>query len=140
MPPGTTFQVSRSMDRGSSDCFLGSWFLILGLQLPHPSEHYLKAVTFTILVSNTLGGPSAYGIDDVSRTLSSPQPISKTMPERVGDASVRNTRLQPLVQCCTCRVSTTLSLVAVFREGKLVGLINHSLCCPERSANQWNLP
>ena len=48
------------------------------------------------------------------------------MPEREDDAPVRNTWLQPFVQCGTRRVGITLGLVAVFWEGKLMVLLKLS--------------
>ena len=62
------------------------------------------------------------------------------MPERVDHTATWNTRLEPFVERRTGRVGITLGLVAVFWEGKLMVLLYDLLCCPERCANQWDLP
>ena len=58
-------------------------------------------MSLTILMANTFGCPTANSVNYVSGTFDSPQPVSETMPERVDDASIRNTRFEPLVQCGT---------------------------------------
>ena len=58
-------KASRSVDRGSSDCFPGSRFFDIGREPLHPPMHDCKAVSLAILMADAFGGPTADGIDDV---------------------------------------------------------------------------
>ena len=50
-------------------------------------------MSFPILMTNTLGGPSTNSVNYVSGTFDSPQPVSQTMPERMDDAPIGNAGL-----------------------------------------------
>ena len=67
LPERAISKASRSVDRGSSDCFHGSRFLDLGREPLHPPMHDGKAVSLAILMTDAFGSPSTDGIDDVGR-------------------------------------------------------------------------
>ena len=69
LPERAIPKASRSVDRGSSDCFQGSRFLDLSRWPLHPPMHNGKAVSLAILMAYTFGGPAADGVDDVDKAV-----------------------------------------------------------------------
>ena len=65
LPERAISKASRSVGRGSSDCFPGSWFFNLGREPRHPPMHDIEAVTLAKLMSDAFGCPTADGVDDV---------------------------------------------------------------------------
>ena len=80
--------------------------------------HDGKAMPFAISVTNAFSRPTTDGIDDVGRTFNGTEAILQAVPERVDDASIWHSWLQPFVQCRTCRVGIALAFTAVFGECK----------------------
>ena len=52
--------------------------------------HDSKAVSLAILMADTFGGPTTYGIDDVGRAFNGTEAIAQTVPEGVDDTSIRH--------------------------------------------------
>ena len=92
--------------------------------------HYSKAVSLAILMADTFGGPTTYGIDDVGRAFNSTEAIPQTVTEGVDDTSIRHTWFQPFVQRSTGRVRIALSFAAVFGEGEGRASLKDPLCGP----------
>ena len=61
LPERATPKASRSVGRGSSDCFHGSRFFDLGREPLHPPMHNSEAVSLAILMVDTFGDPTADG-------------------------------------------------------------------------------
>ena len=61
LPERAISKASRSVDRGSSDCFHGSRFFDLGREPLHPPMHDGKAVSLAILMTDAFGSPSTDG-------------------------------------------------------------------------------
>ena len=75
LPERAISKASRSVDRGSSDCFHGSRFFDLGREPLHPPMHDGKAVSLAILMTDAFGSPSTDGIDDVGRAFDGTEAI-----------------------------------------------------------------
>ena len=93
--------------------------------------HASKAVSFAILMSDSLSRPTGDGIDDVGRAFNGTEAVPQTVPEGVDDTSIWHTWLQPFVQRRTCRVRIALGFAAVFGEGEGKACILDPLRCPE---------
>ena len=124
-------KASRSVGRGSSDCFRGSRFFDLGGEPLHPPMHDSKAVSLAILMADAFGCPTADGIDDVGRAFNSTEAIPQTVPEGVDHTYFRHPWLQPFVQRSTGGVRIALGLTAVFGEGEAVASVYDPVRCPE---------
>ena len=130
LPERAISKASRSVDRGSSDCFHGSRFLDLGREPLHPPMHDGKAVPLTILMADALSRPTTYGIDNVGWAFNCTEAIAQTVPEGVDDTTIRHPWLQPFVQCRTGRIRIALGFAAVFGEGEGRASLKDPLCGP----------
>ena len=59
--------------------------------------HDGKAMSFSILMSDAFGRPTANGIDNVSRAFDGTKAIAQTVSEGVDDASIRHPLFHPFV-------------------------------------------
>ena len=82
-------------------------------------------------MTDTFGGPTADGIDDVGWAFNGTEAIAQTVPEGVDDTPIRHPWLQPFVQRRTCRVRIALGFAAVFGEGEAVASVCDPVRCPE---------
>ena len=76
LPERAISKASRSVDRGSSDCFHGSRFFNLGRQLFYPPMRDGKAVSLAILMADAFGGPATNCIDDVGRAFDGTETVT----------------------------------------------------------------
>ena len=93
--------------------------------------HDGKAVSFSILMADAFGCPTANGIDDVGGAFDGTEAIAQTVPEGVDDTSIRHPWLQPFIERRTGRVRIAPSVAAVFGEGEGRACIHDPLRCPE---------
>ena len=92
--------------------------------------HDGKAVSFAILMTDAFSRPTTDGIDDVGWIFNGTEMVTQTVPGGVDDTSIRHTRLQPSVQCRTCRVRIALGFAAVFGEGEGGAGLQDPVRCP----------
>ena len=93
--------------------------------------HDIKAVSFAILMSDTFGGPTANGIDDVGWAFNGTEAVTQAVSEGVDDTSIRHPWFQPFIERRTCRVGIALGFAAVFGEGEGGASFKDPVRCPE---------
>ena len=75
-------------------------------------------MTFSVLMANAFGRPSADGVDDVGGAFNGTESIPQTVTEGLDDAPIGQQRVKPCVQRSTGRVGIAFGFVAVFEEGE----------------------
>ena len=106
-------------------------------QVFHPPMQVRQRVARSVALTDRCGRPATDLIDDVRRTFTCAEPVSKTVPEGVDYTSLRYERLHPLVQRVAGIVCFALRGGAVSWKQELsVIFCGCTLYCPQCSTNQ----